>query len=71
MSARLAENKVISDLEHLLHAAKHPESEERLQRINDAYQRRLRVLLLYGTPGTVARYAGFGERYFHTNRVER
>jgi hypothetical protein len=71
MSARLAENKVISDLEHLLHAAKHPESEERLQKLDDAYRRRLQVLLLYGTPGTVARYAGFGERYFHNNGVAR
>ena len=66
MSARLSENKVMQDLELIVHAAKHPQSEEHLLKLDVAYQKKLGVLARFGHPDAFSRYLQLYYRRFPT-----
>lgn len=64
MSTRLPENKVIEDLEHIVHTAKHPKDEVHLVKLDIAYQKKLGVLARFNHPETFTRYLNLYHRYF-------
>jgi len=63
MSHSLPENKVIKELELIIHEAKRAD-EVKLEQLDHAYQNKLRLLARYNVPCTWLRYSDFHQRYF-------
>jgi hypothetical protein len=67
----MPENVVIKELEQIIHEAKHPRDEIRLEQLDAAYQRKLRMLSSYGMSGTFERFSGYYNRWFPHQAVAR